>query len=228
LAAAVLAALRELMQLAPAVAAVRWAHEERATVISHLDRLTTQATVYRGQLLTAHKEDGRWARSGDRTFENHRGRMTAAGTGAARAEMELADGLAALPTAARAVGEEQFSLGHARELTRLRARAGDGVRRALEEHAEELVALARGVDAPAYGKRLGAWAAAIDAAAAEPTFEAVRARRCLRLAERDGGDGSRPSWIRWRSPRCARRSRRTPRRPRRTTRGPRNSAPRTR
>jgi len=90
MARAVVAAMTSLVESASATLAPGWAFEERAGVIESLDRLTALIGVYRAGVLAAHKQDGRWARSGDRSFEAFRGRTTRRGTGAARAEVELA------------------------------------------------------------------------------------------------------------------------------------------
>jgi hypothetical protein len=156
-------------------------------VIAELDRLGALATVYRGQLLTAHKADGRWAKSGDRSFEAYRARTTGTGRGAAHAEMELAQGLDAVPAAARAVSDGELSLDHARQLARVHARSGEDVRHALREQSDDLLDLARRTDAPTFAKRIAAWAAGIDAQTAQVGFDAARARRYVHLTERDGG-----------------------------------------
>jgi len=185
---AVVAAMTSLVETASATFAPGWAFEERAGVIESLDRLTALVGVYRAGVLAAHKQDGRWAGSGDRSFEAFRGRTTRTGTGAARAEMELAEGLAALPQAAAAIEAGRVGLGHAEVLTRLRARSSQRVRDALDAGgAAELLAAAAQVDVPTFAKRAAAWAAARDADAAEASFAAVRARRYLRVIERDGG-----------------------------------------
>ncbi len=188
LARGVVEALRELAARADATFAPGWAWEERSSVIAALDRATELIGLYRSRVLSAHKEDGRWSRSGDRSFESYRGRTTGTGTGAARAEMELADGLAALPQAARAVEDGQVSLAHAEVLTRLRARSSGSVQHALDAGgAAELLAAAGGLDAPTFARRAAAWAAAQDVEAAERSFEGVRTRRYGRIVDRDGG-----------------------------------------
>ncbi len=188
MARAVVAAMTALVGGAAATFAPGWTFEERAGVIVSLDRLTALVGVYRAAVLAAHKQDGRWARSGDRSFEAFRGRTARTGTGAARAEMELAEGLTALPQAAVAIEEGRVGLGHAEVLTRVRARSSQRVRDALDAGgADELLAAAANLDVPTFAKRAAAWAAAQDSDGCEASFAAVRARRYLRLIERDGG-----------------------------------------
>lgn len=183
-----LSGVTALIEAADPAHAPEWSFEDRGSVIRTLDRAVELATLYRSRVLAAHKADGRWRRSGDRSFESFRGRTTRTGTGAARAEMELAEGLGALPQAVRAVEGGDVSLGHAEVLTRLRTRCSASVRAALDAGgAAELLALARGLDVPTFAKRAAAWAAARDVEEAERSFEGTRARRYGRIVDRDGG-----------------------------------------
>jgi hypothetical protein len=184
------ASVKALLTHADPAFAQQWSFEERASVIADLDRIVELATLYRARVVTAHRDDGRWARHGDRSFDAYRGRTSRAGTGAARAEVELAEGLAALPEAAQAVEDERVSMHHAEVLTRLRARSSAKVQHALEHGgAAELLAAATAarMDAPTFARRAAAWAAARDAEDVERSFAAVRARRSLRLLDREGG-----------------------------------------
>ncbi len=183
-----LSALRTLTDRADATFAPQWAFEERTSVIADLDRVVELATLYRSRVVAAHKEDGRWARSGDRSFENHRARTGRIGVGAARAETELGQGFAQMPQAVSAVQDGTVGLAHAQVLTRARARASAAAREALDAGgAAELLALAESLDVATFTRRVDAWIAAHDVAAAEQQFEAIRARRYLRLIDRDGG-----------------------------------------
>lgn len=183
-----LAAVTGLIEAADPALAPGWSYEDRGSVIRTLDRMVELATLFRSRILAAHKTDGRWGNSGDRSFEAFRGRTARTGTGAARAEMELAEGLGALPQAVRAVESGSASLGHAEVLTRLRARCSATVRAALDGGgAAELLALARDMDVPTFAKRAAAWAAARDVEEAERSFEGTRARRYGRIVDRDGG-----------------------------------------
>jgi hypothetical protein len=62
----VLDALRALTAGAPSSQAAAWTWDERAQTIATLDRVSELVGVYRSGLLSAHKDDGRWARGGDR------------------------------------------------------------------------------------------------------------------------------------------------------------------
>ena len=188
LAEEVLGSMQRLMGAAPSVHAESWPWEERAEAIAVLDRVSELIGVYRSALLSAHKEDGRWARRGDRSFEGYRGRTAHTGWGEARREMEVADGLRELPQAARAVEQGDVGLAHAGVLGRLHARASEPVRKALTEGgADELLEQARGMDAGTFAKRAQAWAAARDAAAVERSHAQARAARYCRVQEREGG-----------------------------------------
>lgn len=188
LAGDVVVAFRRLMAGAPASTAHTWVFEDRSAVIAALDRLGDLVGVYRSHLLTAQKADRRWASEGDRSFEGHRGRTAGTGFGAARREMELAEGLSSLPQAARAVEDGDVGLAHAGVLTRLHARSSEPVRAALAAGGtDELLAAARRMDAAQFAKRADAWAAAQDADAAERAHRDVRRRRYCRVADREGG-----------------------------------------
>jgi hypothetical protein len=148
LARVVLEGMRALMAAAPAAGAGWWEWAQRAETIAALDRVVELVAVYRSGLLSAHKDDGRWARRGDRTFENFRGRTTGGGLGAARREMELADGLRQLPQAAQAVLDGDVGLGHAGVLARLHARGSERVRQALAGGGtQELLETGKALDA---------------------------------------------------------------------------------
>lgn len=185
---AVLEAMRQAMAVAPSSQAPGWAWEERAQTIATLDRVGELLGVYRAGLLSAHKEDGRWAQAGDRSFEGFRGRTAQTGFGAARKEMELADGLREMPQAAKAVEDGTVGLAHAGVLSRVHARGSQPVREALARGgADHLLAVAQGMDAAAFAKQAEAWAATQDAAAVEASHEEVRRRRYVRVMDRDGG-----------------------------------------
>ena len=112
LARAVAAAVRGLFSGADPGLAGQWHDEDRVVVLGELDRVSELVGVYRGRVLAAHQAQGRWARDGDRSFEAWRGRTSRQGSGAARSEVELADGLSALPDAAKAVetGEPRWGM----------------------------------------------------------------------------------------------------------------------
>lgn len=188
LAQAVVTAVEALLASGDATWAPGWPWAERAAIIASLDRTSELVGVYRARLLAAHKDDGQWVSSGDRTFENHRARVARTPVGMARAETELGQGLADMPAAAKAVQRGQVGLAHVRVLTRLRAESSETVRRALDAGGtEELLALAEDLDVATFTRRAKAWAAGQDTDAAEASFQQVCARRYARLTDRDGG-----------------------------------------
>ncbi|MEE6272859.1 DUF222 domain-containing protein, partial [Georgenia sp. MJ206] len=145
-------------------------------------------TLYRGQVLLAHKEDGRWGTARDRDFTDWRSRTTGAGRGAAAGELGLAEGLDAMPGVAGAVQDGTITLEHAKTLTRLREHASPEVKDALEgDLGTELLDLAATVAAPELARTAKTRAAAIDAAAAQASFDAVHARRTLTMRRSAGG-----------------------------------------
>ncbi|MEE6294687.1 HNH endonuclease signature motif containing protein [Georgenia wangjunii] len=157
-------------------------------MIGSLDTLIREATLYRGQLLLAHKEDGTWGTVRDRDFTDWRSRTTGTGRGAAAGELGLAEGLDAMPGLADAVQEGTITLEHAKTLTRLREHASAEVKDALAgELGTELLDLAADVPAPELAKAAKTRAAAIDAAAAQADFDAVHARRSFTVRRQAGG-----------------------------------------
>src|SRR5690606_6945997 len=78
---------------APGAGAGGWAVEDRERVIAELDATIRELTVYRGQVLVAHKQDGRWGSVRDRDFVDYRSRTTGTGRGAAAGDLQLAEGL---------------------------------------------------------------------------------------------------------------------------------------
>jgi hypothetical protein len=102
--------------------------------------------------------------------------------------MELAEGLREMPQASRAVEQGDVGLAHAGVLSRVYARGSQSVRDALARSgADQLLALAQGIDVDTFAKRAEAWAAEQDVAAVERSHAEVRRRRYARILDRDGG-----------------------------------------
>lgn len=126
----------------------------------------------------------------DRDFADYRARMTGAGRGAALGEQRLAQGLEELPALAEAVQQGALCLEHATTVTRWHKTASREVRDALDGGGlEELVAKAtgRGWSAPELGTAARAWAAQVDAEAAQRVFDAAHRRRAVRMRKQAGG-----------------------------------------
>ncbi|WP_413449902.1 DUF222 domain-containing protein [Georgenia phoenicis] len=179
-----------LRDSAPGGAAGSWANETRESVIASLDAAIQELTVYRGQVLLAHREQGRWASVRDRDFADWRSRKTGTGRGSAVGDVQLAQGLAEMPAVAEAVERGELNLEHARTLTRLRDKASTEVQAALDAGGlDDLVTRAtRGqLSAPELAKQARAWSATIDSAAAQAEFDAARRRRSLTMRKHAGG-----------------------------------------
>ena len=181
----------ELRSRAPGTGAGAWPQAEREEAIGALDGLITELTLYRGQVLRCHEKAGAWGSVSDRDFADYRSRTTGTGRGVAMGEVALAEGLEQLPALAEAVEGGKLHLEHARALTRLHRDASPQVQQALTGGGglEGLVAQAARdkLTAPQLGKAAKAWAAKIDAAAAQRDFEAVRARRSFTMRRQGGG-----------------------------------------
>ncbi|TNC18095.1 DUF222 domain-containing protein [Georgenia sp. 311] len=175
---------------APGEGAGGWTGEEREAVVAELDAAIRDLTVYRGQVLLAHRQDGRWGTVTDRDFADYRSRSTGIGRGAAVGDLQLAEGLEAMPAVAGAVESGDLTLEHARTLTRLQRGASPAVRGALTEGGLDGLlerAARERLSAPDLGRAAKAWAATVDAAAAQAEFESVRRRRTLTLRRQAGG-----------------------------------------
>ncbi|MFD1504574.1 DUF222 domain-containing protein [Georgenia yuyongxinii] len=145
-------------------------------------------------MLVAHKEDGRWGTALDRDFADWRGRASGTGRGPAVGELQVAEGLAAMPEVADAVAGGELTLEHARALTRLRATGSAEVKAALEGGAAaDLVAKGKSLSAPELAREAKKVAAAIDAQAAQDSFAAVWRRRSV--ATRRGAGGRVGEWF---------------------------------
>jgi len=181
------AAVAVLAAGAPATAAHEWGHGEREGVITALDAVIKDVTLYRGTVLLAHRQDGRWGSARDRDYADWRARTTGAGRGAALGELQVAEGLQAMPEVATAVAAGDLTLEHAKALARLRAGASDEVKKALDAGmAADLATKGKDLTAPELAKTAKKAAATIDARAAQDSFEATWRRRSVTTA-RTGG-----------------------------------------
>ncbi|MEE6288212.1 DUF222 domain-containing protein [Georgenia sp. MJ173] len=188
--AAVRRSVAALRQGAASSEAGGWPQQTRESAITDIDALLQELTLYRGRLLLAHQEDGRWGSARDRDFTDWRARETGSGRGAALADLQVAEGLRTMPPLADAVENGELNLEHAKTLTRLQRQASGEVQRALADGGlAQLVdrAARDGLTAPELGKQARQWAAQIDATAAQADFNAVRRRRSLTLHQHSGG-----------------------------------------
>lgn len=190
---AVRCAVAALRDQADATGARAWQHTEREGVISGLDAVIRDLTVYRGRVLLAHKEDGRWGSARDRDFVDWRARTTGAGRGSASGEIAVAAGLDAMPDVARAVDTGALDIEHARAMARVRDGASEEVKKALDSGvAADLVehAKSKNLSAPELAKEARRRAAQIDAEAAQETFDATWRRRSVTFGRSAGGGRS--------------------------------------
>src|SRR5690625_3932224 len=188
--AAVRRTVAQMREQAPGTGAGSWPREEREAAIGELDCLVQELTLYRGEVLREHEKSGQWGSLSDRDFADYRARTTGTGRGAAIGERQLAQGLEELPALAEAVQEGKLNLEHAKTLTRLHekgspevkdALTGGGLDALVEEAAEGKLS------APELGRKARAWAALVDAEAAQRDFQAVRRRRSFTMRTQGGG-----------------------------------------
>ncbi|MBK5250889.1 MAG: DUF222 domain-containing protein [Actinomycetales bacterium] len=189
LVAAVVRAVEALLRQAPGDDAGGWAAREREAVIAGLDKVCTQATLYKGAVLAAHQDSGTWRAAGDRTFTGWRSRTGRKGAGDAGREIQTAEVLGGLLVVKEAAATGRIGLGHLEVLTRLKAAASAAVRAALNAGGEaELTELAERVDVGTFASRARAWAARIDVEALEVDREAAHRDRFLRFTTTPRGD----------------------------------------
>ncbi|GAA4285692.1 HNH endonuclease [Georgenia daeguensis] len=190
--AALLTRLRDAAEAlrvgAPPTGATGWEHAEREGAITALDAVIQDLTLYRGKVLLAHREDGRWGSARDRDYADWRARTTGTGRGAALGELQVAEGLQAMPEVEAGVAAGELTLEHAKALARLRAGASEEVRAALDGGmAADLAAKGKGLSAPELAKAAKKAAATVDARAAQASFEATWRRRAVTTARSGGG-----------------------------------------
>ncbi|MCK6211171.1 HNH endonuclease [Georgenia sp. EYE_87] len=179
---------------APATGAQGWGHAEREAAITALDAVIQDLTLYRGKVLLAHREDGRWGTARDRDYADWRARTTGAGRGAALGELQVAEGLQAMPEVEAGVAAGELTLEHAKALSRLRAGASEEVRAALDSGmAADLAAKGKELSAPELAKAAQKAAATVDSRAAQESFEASWRRRAVTTTRSAGGRSG--TWV---------------------------------
>ncbi|WP_170175313.1 HNH endonuclease signature motif containing protein [Georgenia muralis] len=164
-------------------------------VIEGLDAALRELTVYRGEVLLAHRQGGSWSSGRDRDFPDWRARVTGAGRGAALGELQVAEGLELMPEVAAAVAGGELTLEHARVLARVRAGGSREVKESLTGAVvADLVERGKSLSAPELGREARKVAARIDAQAAQESYTAVWRRRKVTTSGVAGG-GRRGEWF---------------------------------
>ena len=154
--------------------------------------VTDQLHAFGARLLARIEADGRWSAGGSRTFPDWMARRELASVGAVRRQVALGRALDTdLRTTALEVQAGRVSLEHAQVLARLgptseaRRAALAGDRADLNE--SYLLACARTFPVDQYRREVKAWAAKVDAAAAEEEHERACAKEHLTLSRRVDG-----------------------------------------
>lgn len=175
--------------------AAGWSDGERVAVIEGLDAALRELTVYRGEVLLAHRQGGSWSSGRDRDFPDWRARVTGAGRGAALGELQVAEGLDQMPEVAAAVAGGELTLEHAKVLARVRAGGSREVKESLTGAVvADLVERGKSLSAPELGREARKVAARIDAQAAQESYTAVWRRRKVTTGRVAGG-GRRGEWF---------------------------------
>ncbi|WP_260458589.1 HNH endonuclease signature motif containing protein [Actinotalea ferrariae] len=167
----------------------------RRELLSGFDRAVATLTALRGQVLLAERAEGTWRGHGDPTFEAWRARTSRAGARPVMVQVRQADTAAALPRVGDAVRDGSVTPDHLEALSRVVASADPQVQAALAapEAQEELLSVARRVDAGTFGRAAARIAARLDPRGLERSYQAQRAARYLHVT--DATDGTRISGL---------------------------------
>jgi hypothetical protein len=166
-----------------------WPGPERAAVLAELDTVIAILTTARADLLVAQRDSGSWRGSGDASFEAWRGRTSRAGMRAAVTEVRRAEVLREMPAMRDAATSGGVSVEHVDVMAKVAAGASGPVREALAsaDGQEEVLGLARRLDANHFARSMATWTAALDADAHERSHQAQRAARFLHVVDTDSG-----------------------------------------
>lgn len=170
-----------------------WDPARRRRALEGLDRTLAALTAARSAVLLAERDAGSWRGSGDPSFAAWRGRTSRAGRGAAITEERRATTLADMPALREATVAGEVSVVHVDVVGKVVARGSTAVRTALSsaEGREQVLTMARQLDAGRFARAMDTWAATVDAAQLERTHQAQRAGRFLHVV--DAPDGTRIS-----------------------------------
>lgn len=181
------AAVREATAGTPESAA--FSPLQRGRLLAEVDRVIAVLSSTRADLLIAERDAGTWRGAGDPSVETWRGRTSRVGKRAAVNQVRQAEVLTRMPHVRDAALDGSISMEHVDALAKVAATAPAPVREALQSvrAQDELLDIARRVDAATFAKSAGSWAAEQDPAAHERGHQAQRAARYLHLTDTDEG-----------------------------------------
>ncbi len=158
-------------------------------MLTDVDRAIAVLTSTRADLLIAERDDETWRGAGDPSVEAWRGRTSKAGKRAATGEVRQAEALTTMPRVRGAALDGSISMEHVDVFAKVAATAPAPVRQAMQSPRaqDELLAIARKVDASTFAKSAGHWAAEQDPLSHERGHQAQRAARYLHLTDTDEG-----------------------------------------
>lgn len=162
---------------------------QRGRLLAEVDRAIAVLSSARADLLIAERDAGTWRGAGDPSVETWRGRTSRVGMRAAVSQVRQAEVLTRMPHVRDAALDGSISIEHVDALAKVAATAPVPVREALRsvKAQDELLDIARRVDAATFAKSVGSWAAEQDPASHERGHQAQRAARHLHLTDTDQG-----------------------------------------
>lgn len=175
--------------VADARGASNWPAPDRVAALATLDATVAAVAEARAHLLVADRDAGDSQLPGDRSYEAARARVTRAGVGDARRQVQQADALVSMGTVAVGVRDGSVPLGHLDVLARVAAAASPEVAAVLrsEEVQQDMVRLVRVQSAPDFGRALARFVAAQDPAGLEAAHQDSYQARFLVLSAQPHG-----------------------------------------
>lgn len=156
--------------------------------LGQVDQLVATLEVARSSLLSVASSHATSADlGGERNFASWRSRTTREGRARAESQIKLARVLDDVPGLREAVTDGAATPAHAEAVAQVFGKASEATRDRLVHLAQEIVDGARDVPVPTFRRQLEAKQAALEAEEMDHSYEASRARRYLRLTNRQGG-----------------------------------------
>lgn len=156
--------------------------------LAQVDQLVATLGIARTSLVSIASTHATSAElGGERSFAAWRARTTREGRSSAENQLKLARVLDDVPGLREAVTDGTATPGHAEAVAQVYGKSSEATRDRLVHLAQEIVDGARDVPVPTFRRQLEAKQAALEAEEMDHSYEASRARRYLRLSNRQGG-----------------------------------------
>ena len=156
--------------------------------LGQVDQLVATLGVARSSLVSVAAAHAKPAdMGGERDFTAWRARTTREGRACTESQLKLARVLDDVPGLREAVTDGVATPAHADAVAQVYGKSSEATRDRLVHLAQEIVDGARDVPVPTFRRQLEAKQAALEAEEMDHSYEASRARRYLRLTNRQGG-----------------------------------------